>query len=373
MINVDTVSALLSQKGHVYDSFSQEQGQSGFVIFTHLKENENLKYAIKVFDIDDGSKIRVSESKIQECQNEAFAMKKLNHKNVVEYHSDYQIQLFYFIQMKKCESSLYIWSKQNEEVIPNEQFYSIAKQILDGLKFIHDQGWILRDLKPQNILINYTDSKIKIRLCDFGAATCYPKLDDVKSTAFYGSLLFTPPEVIFSLLQGKENVKQTQQGDIWAFGICLSVIGKAQLNQMDYNNNNWQVPTSPLLTPEAQIFVNYILEQDPQLRPKIEQIRSKLDSLFSQCQNNTQLQLNASSGSFSRISQPFCQGIFDKPFIQYSFKEIATPLNQYFNNCIQEDMKFQINEENFGSFSDNIWELKMLPWLCFYGQAFVQL
>ncbi|EAR89814.2 protein kinase (macronuclear) [Tetrahymena thermophila SB210] len=264
MINIPTIKKLIEDEGHVFVSSSQEQGSFGCVIFTHLKGHENYKYAIKVFDVDDGSKKNCSQEKIQECQKEARALKILSHKNVVAYHSEKQLGLFYFIIMEMCQSSLHVWSQSNQNIIQDSLFYSIARQILDGLDYIHNKDWILRDLKPQNILINQEVEKIKIKLCDFGAARYYPKQINPKSTNCFGTLNYMPPEVIKEIFLQNHKLKQTPQGDIWAYGICLLSIGKPILNFNDYIKKNWQAPYTPLLKTKSNFSRVRIKRSSPQ-------------------------------------------------------------------------------------------------------------
>ncbi|KAL0415597.1 UNVERIFIED_CONTAM: Cyclin-dependent kinase G-2 [Sesamum latifolium] len=47
---------------------------------------------------------------------------------------------------------------------PNE-VKCIMKQLLEGVKFLHENGVMHRDLKPSNILIN---KKGDLKICDFG-------------------------------------------------------------------------------------------------------------------------------------------------------------------------------------------------------------
>lgn len=47
------------------------------------------------------------------------------------------------------------------------QVKRVAYQILNGLKVLHDKGYIHRDLKPGNVII---DSHGGLKLCDFGSA-----------------------------------------------------------------------------------------------------------------------------------------------------------------------------------------------------------
>ena len=43
----------------------------------------------------------------------------------------------------------------------------IAKQFLEGLMYLHDNGVVHSDLKPENLLL---DEMYNIKICDFGQA-----------------------------------------------------------------------------------------------------------------------------------------------------------------------------------------------------------
>ena len=70
------------------------------------------------------------------------------------------------------------------------RFYFI--QILYGLMHLHQQNIIYRDLKPENLLINY-DGHIKI--ADFGLSKIGLGNRDV-TYSFCGSTEYMPPEMI---------------------------------------------------------------------------------------------------------------------------------------------------------------------------------
>ncbi|NEP00691.1 MAG: serine/threonine protein kinase [Symploca sp. SIO2E9] len=103
---------------------------------------------------------------------------------------------------------------------------SFLRNILPLLDFIHNNGVIHRDIKPQNIICCQDDRRLV--LIDFGAvkeviAQTKDKSADTTTTHFVGTVGFAPPEQ-FSL-------RPTFGSDIFSLGVtCLYLLtGKAPL------------------------------------------------------------------------------------------------------------------------------------------------
>ncbi|KAI4640802.1 hypothetical protein J4E90_003012 [Alternaria incomplexa] len=100
----------------------------------------------------------------------------------------------------------------------------VAHQILDGLKSMHDHGFVHRDLKPQNVLIKERSPNWWVKLGDFGVSK---RMQDAASLSTYtGTDGFMAPEVImrkghvnWKALAGRKSY--TDAVDIWALGALV--------------------------------------------------------------------------------------------------------------------------------------------------------
>jgi serine/threonine-protein kinase len=104
-----------------------------------------------------------------------------------------------------------------------------ALQILSAEQHMFDHGYLFRDLKPQNVII---DGKGNVKLIDFGLAM---KVEDAKakgnSNAITGSPYYMPPERIAGHPEG-------QYSEIYSLGMLLyhMIAGQTYYSTEDINS-----------------------------------------------------------------------------------------------------------------------------------------
>lgn len=119
-------------------------------------------------------KIGKSSTSFDDVKREVAIMKRLRHENVVrlyEVMDDPTVNKLYLVlEYMKRGDLLQIASDpstKSASPLTDEQVWDVCRQVLRGLNYLHDQGIVHGDLKPQNILVQ-GDGLVKI--ADFGIA-----------------------------------------------------------------------------------------------------------------------------------------------------------------------------------------------------------
>jgi len=145
-------------------------------------------------------------------RNEATLLSQFNNNNI--------IKVIDYIKEKSYEAMIieYIDGRTLKEIIKSKGIVNIddslyyIQQILLALSEIHKKGIFHRDLKPQNIMVSYTN---QVKILDFGIAKNYDANDGVTKTGkVVGSVQYLAPEV----LKG-ENA--SRESDIYSLGMIL--------------------------------------------------------------------------------------------------------------------------------------------------------
>ena len=166
------------------------------------------RYAIKMLKTDD-------ENAVLRFQKEVRLTSRLNHPNVIRIIAcDTEGENKYYI-MPKYQCSIV-------QIIPMlynnfDRQYNVITEILNGLIYLHEQGVLHRDLKPQNILYN---SDTDIAISDLGFSRQIDS-DSLRLTQ-YGDVFGTQRYISPEQAQNSENVDD--KTDIFAFGKILEDI-----------------------------------------------------------------------------------------------------------------------------------------------------
>ena len=171
--NIDKKDAnnnLANEIGNKLSDFEilQVLGQGSFGFVAKVRSKKNLKiYAMKKVDIS-----KVEEDYKKYYENESIFLAKLNHPNICKLFCFFKEGTNNYMILEFLDNGD-LWSFLNAHIklkkyIPEEKLWNIFEQCLNGLVYIHSQGVINRDIKPQNILYG---SNGECKITDFNIAS----------------------------------------------------------------------------------------------------------------------------------------------------------------------------------------------------------
>jgi len=187
------------------------------------------------------------------CQmfnEEARAMGKLNHKNLLSVFDFGNEKGYYYIVMEYVDGSS-LHDAVGGRPVEDVQCAEIVRAVCDGLGHAHDAGILHRDIKPPNILLTM-DCVPKV--ADFGLARDTSFFD--QNEVVWGTLGFTAPEVVAN----RRAVDATS--DIYSLGAVLYFLLTARIPKEK------RIPAS--LRVQSAIELDYIIDKamhtDPAMR-----------------------------------------------------------------------------------------------------------
>ena len=226
-------------------------------------------------------------------ENEISILNKLKHPNIIKLYDLKKTKKHYYLVTEYCNGGDLTKALENYQYkfgrpFPEDLVQYFMRQIISAFKYIHNQGIMHRDIKLENILLNYNNEndknnfnlyKAQIKIIDFGFS-CQIDKYSLKYTAVGNPMNMDP--LILRKYNNDSKARflgYDQKADIWSLGaICYQLlIGRAVFDANGITNlinaiesGKYKVPT--YLSKEVVSFLNGMLQYDADARLNINQL-----------------------------------------------------------------------------------------------------
>jgi serine/threonine protein kinase len=232
-------------------------------------EADGKKYALKVLQPN----FKKNPEELAFLRQEFEVAHPFRHPNVIRiYELNFKSELPFLVLELFDNPNMKIALRQGTQIM-SRIAHKVVEQAAEGLFYIHERGWIHRDVKPDNFLVG---SEGDVKVIDFSIA-------QRKSSGYSLSKLFKKPKI-----QGTRSYMSPEQirghgldqrADVYSYGCVLYELlgGKAAYtgstpDELLEKHLKAQVPTllavNTDVTPEMASLVARMMHKEPKGRPQ---------------------------------------------------------------------------------------------------------
>jgi serine/threonine-protein kinase len=206
---------------------------------------------------------------IQRFDHEAMSAARLSaHPQIVDVYDVGEDNNLHYIVMELIEGEDLKWLIDREAPMTTNRALPLVELVADGLEYAHQQGFVHRDIKPQNILL---DRDGQPHITDFGIAKSRMSTAVTQAGMTFGTADYLAPEQA-------QGLDVTPQTDVYSLGIVLYEMLAGRLpfvgdSPMAVAIQQIQQPPppprqfNPAITPMLETVILNALSKDPQQRP----------------------------------------------------------------------------------------------------------
>ncbi|CAK9265637.1 unnamed protein product [Sphagnum jensenii] len=234
-------------------------------------------------------------------ENEVGVMVRLNHPHVVRLICCHQDSTQCSIVMELMPTNLerHIAERKvlHKPVTP-QAAVDVMSQIASGMEYLHGQGVVHLDLKPNNILVSpntnpelSADGYVEVKLADFGLAkTKVNTSSSILYSRICGAATWRAPEA-FPDHKGHHRRFRPKKADVYSFAILCSQILSGKLYPFGYpqvrllerisspQNERPFLPSNSNYPAQLLSLIKQCWAPDPRMRPKFSTICSSLQEI----------------------------------------------------------------------------------------------
>ena len=270
-------------KGYKFEKIISENEISKVYLASRIKDG--IKCAIKQID-----KSVLSDKRYKKyLNNEIFILRHINNEYTIKLYDMTSDLNYIYLVFEYCNGGdLQMCLKKQLELhkhsFSQEQVQHIMRQVISGFVYLHSSKILHRDIKLENILVQFPTEedknnlnilKAKIKITDFGFSR-YLKGDNLAKSVL-GSPNSMDPHILKKMarIDNDNDYAYDQKADIWSLGVVTYelLIGCPPFEASSYEEllekiekGKYRIPHQVILSTEAISFLNGMLQYNPENR-----------------------------------------------------------------------------------------------------------
>ncbi|KAF2823889.1 kinase-like protein [Ophiobolus disseminans] len=173
-------------------------------------------------------------TRVAACFREFDILKDLSHPNIVSIEKVFwSNNTIYIFQELVTGGDLFSFLEYKGGRLNNAQAAVVIRQVLIGVKYLHEQGIVHRDLKPDNILMTSLEDGARVVITDFGNARFLPNAACIgtqeikryqRMFSYVGTLEFAAPEIHKANRTIPADEGYSKSVDMWSIGSITATV-----------------------------------------------------------------------------------------------------------------------------------------------------
>jgi len=207
-------------------------------------------------------------------ENEIKIMSVTKHPRIVELRGIYDSPDTLFIVMDLLEGGELYDEIIRREVFTEKEASYVLKQLLEALAYLHDKGFVHRDLKLENLLL-CSKNTLDIKVADFGLSR------HINPGSRANTACGTPFYVAPDILLADNSFGYGPEVDMWAVGVILYILlsGRLPFSGGDADDDDealfqnileanlvWKKPQFDVVSDTAKDLISKLIVAEPSAR-----------------------------------------------------------------------------------------------------------
>ncbi|XP_054726001.1 peripheral plasma membrane protein CASK-like isoform X1 [Anastrepha obliqua] len=250
-----------------------------------IHRESNQQFAVKIVDVakftaSPGLSTAEQNMLIADLKREATICHMLKHPHIVELLETYSSEGMLYMVFEFMEGSDLCFEVVRRAVAGFVYSEAVAchymRQILEALRYCHENDILHRDVRPACALLATVDNSAPVKLGGFGSAIQLPGgRETIETHGRVGCPHYMAPEVVTRRLYGKGC-------DVWGAGVMLHVLLSGRLpflgsgirlqNSIARGRISFEAPEWKSISTTAKDLVMKMLAANPHHRPSITEV-----------------------------------------------------------------------------------------------------